>query len=305
MRITLQFGTVGSKGFRTNTGTNRPQLGGLSTEIRKGIETELVRRTSKATKTAAFRLASAMHRAANKELRALVRLVTNEMIGVKSNPGTPTEFTERHLLSGLGHAFDNVSGISRAGFTHLSLVRAGKIPPPPPGRIVWKALTTRGKRRFTNRGTTGHNKDRFFRDTDQLVQTLRSTLLDALISRAGGVRVFVERSYDVPRGTFVKATQAFASISVRIFPSLTGHHLKALTTGRWSDFNRHALLERFLFGEGDTFIKLRGPKVPYHIHRPLLQPVMSFFMIYRIPRVLSLAARQANLSRRHSAALEV
>lgn len=154
---------------------------------------------------------------------------------------------------------------------------------PRQGGVNWVDLTPRWVKRKTRAGSRGARKFFWFRGTlkGQLNNPVNSA---SWITKAGGVKVKVTqdiRGLKPKRKTKLDRDWVIGAIDIEIFPNLSSAMLPMLASRRWDDTNQGGL-DRYLFS-GTMRDKLVGPP---DRHRPLVQPIMQFWMAFRIPQAI-------------------
>ncbi len=157
--------------------------------------------------------------------------------------------------------------------------------------VRWKNLSNRWIRDKERR--TSLNAERFFVNTGQLGQQLRK--ID-IAQRAGGFSIDSELSKN-DRGSVIRTgVMQLGDLQVTIFPRLNASMLPMLASGRWTDTNNGYFEEQFFpnrMGE-----KLSGPQGRQgKIYRPLVLPILQFFLAYRIPRAINRAVTSYSRNR--------
>ncbi|AKU43543.1 hypothetical protein CPT_Seuss17 [Caulobacter phage Seuss] len=170
----------------------------------------------------------------------------------------------------------------------------------PGGRVSWSDLSLRYagyKRRHRPA-----NRDRMFRYNNGLRNYLDRQGLSIVKSRLGGIQVKVDvtppansevRKYktgQIWRQTIFPeevASLALGRVSVTMFPRLSPSLAPMLSSRKWTDSGT-GKLERQLFAGTRAADKLVNRNRPY---RPLVTPVLQFFMLVRIPSAIKRSVR--------------
>ena len=152
------------------------------------------------------------------------------------------------------------------------------------GSVQWQELSYR----YALRKHTGPNRDRFFRKSNAMRNYFARQGSTIVRNRLGGVEVKVQQT-NIPKpgvGRDVLPEQVahlvFGRINVTMFPRLTPSLAPMLSTRDWTSSNG-GQMERVIFSGTRTADKLlnRANK-----HRPLVTPVVQFFMLVRIPNAI-------------------
>lgn len=157
------------------------------------------------------------------------------------------------------------------------------VPPRPglqmSGSVLWKDLSPSWV--VHKYGTNPANYNKFFQNTGRLKSQLGAT--SALVGKLGGVeakaRVAGDRRIDKRTLRWV-----LAELDIVIFPGIKPNLLPMLASQRWTSSSGGALERWLIPGKGGE--KLAGPQ---GFHRPLLTPLIQFWLAFRIPRALELA----------------
>ena len=203
--------------------------------------------------------------AADREIKRITPFIANTLIGMRSPSTGSFELTPTFF-----------------GNDPLQVLRGPTKPGPRPfGSITWKPLSPNTLR------SKSENKNRFFLHTGVLRQFFKQAA-PGLLAAIGKTRVDVVMAKEQHIGEG-KIIRKVAELKIRIAPSITSTLLPALATGRWTDVDPKMRLERKIGAGADIMRKLTGPtRAGYnYIHRPLLQPVVNFWLLHRVPTVIS------------------
>jgi hypothetical protein len=141
------------------------------------------------------------------------------------------------------------------------------------------------------------NKDLFFLHKGTLRKFFQANA-DLLVSGLGRTRVEIKKPVRkiVPgRG---KQIVEMGSIRIHLAPNVYASQLPALQSGNWVDFDSDLKFEQKMGISGMTLKKLLGGAghrketkrtITYYnlIHRPLMQPVVSFWLLHKLPRLIT------------------
>jgi hypothetical protein len=199
--------------------------------------------------------------AANKEAMKMFPLIANQLIGTESRGASPYVLTIPTSYAG-GEV--NVLNSLLVRSTNSIDYKAYK-------GVTWRPLS------FKTIQRKGHS--RFFEDTGALKSFMAK---QSAISVFGGVKTYV--SFKTPTklvGSFVPLSVLLGKIRFSVFPKIRAY-LGNLAGGK---FDSNVRMERQLFGHtiGD---KLQGFKFNAGTHRPLIQPVASFYLNVAIPNAI-------------------
>lgn len=216
-------------------------------------------------------------RSVNAELTNAVRYATDRMIGQLSPVGGTKTF----------HIEPSGQGV---GLTSLGIGR----PIRQPGfsgahSVEWGPLSPR------TRKAKSKNKNNFFLHTGSLKQVLRRNAA-SIAAATGGVKFEVlkgDRYRPIDRKTdFIR----IARLRMTFLPRIHRGFLPGLHSGNVGSFDRTMRFEAMLGLPTNAWEKLRGPQragfARPEWHRPLLQPVFTYWTLFRLPnRVASVLDR--------------
>ena len=154
----------------------------------------------------------------------------------------------------------------------------------------WKALAPRTIREQNIiRGTKSSGK--FFSQTGSLKKEILSFARN-YVKRTGVVRVTTRNA----KGQFTKITSdmkfvKFGNFNIRLLPNIARPDLPGISSGRIRDHDQSMGFERKIGMSSTAIRKLRGAgKGDFIIpgtHRPLMQPVFTYWTRFRIPTLIS------------------
>jgi hypothetical protein len=102
---------------------------------------------------------------------------------------------------------------------------------------------------------------------------------DNVLARAG-----TRRQGERVGGTYLIGQKEFlGALRIHIFPRIGPALLPGLASGRWTQTTTDGRFERQLFGNAQWVRKLAGPPGR---QRPIMQPVVQFWILHRIPRAI-------------------
>ena len=185
-----------------------------------------------------------------------------------------------------------------AGFVYTDLMRGVSLDPTiraQGGRITWPDFSSRYYM-FKKRNYSA-NRRRFFRLTNHLQSYFSRQGSSIVRNRLGGIQVSVDTS--PAHGAQVRryagntvwrrailpeevSKLLLGRVEVTMFPRLSPALAPMLSTRRWTDAGRGGM-ERQMFAGTRTMHKLINGNRPY---RPLVSPVVQFFMLVRIPNAI-------------------
>jgi hypothetical protein len=150
-----------------------------------------------------------------------------------------------------------------------------------------------------SRGKTG----KFFEDTGQLKSELLSSAR-AMVKKTGAVRIEIKDAAGATRK--VKASDKIipvANLKLKLLPNIYPTQIPGLISGRPYDTNESMGFERSLGLSEEAIRKLKGPVIPGQddlYHRPLLQPVFTYWSLFRIPVILQEALNRGIVGKNKS-----
>ncbi|MES0134508.1 hypothetical protein NKJ88_06030 [Mesorhizobium sp. M0016] len=164
------------------------------------------------------------------------------------------------------------------------------------GQISWARLTGNTIRRKVAGGLSVDRARRFYRNTGRLRQELLSQSRQ-MVKRTGVVRITMNSS-----GRFVTrargATIPVGQLRITLMPNVSRSSLPGLISGNLGDVNQNMSFERSLGMSSDAITKLQGPMAGGHnlSHRPLLQPVFTYWSLFKIPQKIAAALNDSIVS---------
>lgn len=158
------------------------------------------------------------------------------------------------------------------------------------GSVVWAPLSRNTVRRKIADGLSIDRARRYYRHTGALRAELLSKARE-MVKRTGIVRITFN---DTGRFTPVKDRKAVIPVGrlrITLLPKTPRSALPGLITGDLGDVNKTMAFERSLGLSDDAIMKLRGPMSRgYNLaNRPLLQPVFTYWSLFRIPNRIAAA----------------
>lgn len=265
----------------------RSRLRGQPDELARKVADKLLgaatAETIKLSRPRIRRLAAKIRAAANIEVEKLMPTIVSVMDrDLHGNWQRGSTLTYQDLMKGasLTTAFANMGYFER---------QLPQWAPLDPTYLAWKEKHTPA------------NASRMFEASGEMVSFFEASGAAILRSRLGGVRVETRTPRGLRTGYFenevneedvrrVKTYQEiiFGSITVSIFPNLAKAMLPALASGsgRWTDLGtgRGGEIENYIFeGNQEIVQKLVNKNHPY---RPLLLPVIQFWMLVRVPNAI-------------------
>lgn len=219
-----------------------------------------------------------------------VKYAAQNLIGTRSQPGSGSQDTFFNAFGGISEASskaDLQAAIRPAGAFPTSFRLA--TPLTVSRMMTWRNLSTSWMREKGN--------NRFFLNSGALQARLKA-MAKEYVRSTGGVRVNV--TYRDGQGRFVvKGSRKITSakVNIKILPDIPRALLPGLTSGNPTAFDPSMGFERALGIEGLDLEKLRGPDPKIdrgRRHRPLLQPVFTYWTLVRIPAMVYQAMQRAS-----------
>lgn len=209
-----------------------------------------------------LKLAAALQNAANRKLAQVARFIAKEVIGIRSVPADQE---------------DDGHWIPQTEFTEVEI--DGRSGPD------WLGLSGRYMDRMSHDRKAKKNYDAHFLKHGNLRRAVAAAG-PAIVSATGGVqaRVEVVKQADVGK----KGTTRVANLMITYAPAARSSGiLPGLINGDpLGSFNPNLSFEKRLGFSPETMAKLKGPGDGY-IHRPLIQPVVSYWLVYRVPQEIA------------------
>lgn len=146
---------------------------------------------------------------------------------------------------------------------------------------VWQPLSGRTVRRKVKARRS--NPAGYFEDTGNLKNYFSRFSATEAINRLGVTAAWKSGTVDSPVRGRVNFSVVLGTISINLFPKIK-NYLAALADQK---YDPNVKLENLLFGSNPVGRKLKGPQMgPNSIHRPLVQPVLSYFLNVGIPNAV-------------------
>lgn len=166
----------------------------------------------------------------------------------------------------------------------------------------WRPLSIQQIRKQTGDPTAKYGK--FFIDTGGLKSELLG-MARQMVKKTGSIKVQVR---DADTGAWrkpLKSTKIIpvADLKLTLLPNVYPSHLPGLRSGQSDDHNNNMKFERSLGLSEEAITKLRGPMIGRDkglYHRPLLQPVFTYWTLYRIPAIVQEALNRGLVGRLRS-----
>lgn len=231
----------------------------------------------------------------DRSLQAAVNFAAMNMIGVKSNvradksgKAPPTRFSFdwdepiNPTSANINDAYRKATG------TFLGSQ----------GSITWKALSSgtlrkkAGDHRASNaKGRPQEAAREFFKHTGELRKELKA-LASSISKKTGTVRVGYIKNKAKSFNAY-RSRQRFVSVGqlrITFVPDLQMRYLRSAQSGNLDDFDPNVMFERSLGISAESIKKLRGVN---YVHRPMLQPIFTYWVLNRMPRLVGGAISRA------------
>ena len=156
------------------------------------------------------------------------------------------------------------------------------------GMITWQALHWRTIKRKRNVGRFGKKSTdearRFFIHTGELKAELL-TLAKNITNKTGTVSIQYRKNakrFNPYRGQ--NRRLIVGQLQITFLPGVGVKQLPGVRSGDVSDYDPRMLFERSLRLSSGALAKLAGKS---SVHRPMLQPIFTYWMLNRIPRLVA------------------
>lgn len=168
----------------------------------------------------------------------------------------------------------------------------------------WQALAPRTIRE-QNQIRNEKGPGRFYMQTGTLKAELLS-MARSMVKRTGVVRVSYKGALRDARGRFAslattKKQVKLGEFVITLMPNINRAAIPGMISGRASDTDKDLTFERKLGLSPDAIRKLKGASKGSFVipgtHRPLLQPVFTYWTLNRIPQVIARSI-QTSIDRR-------
>jgi len=246
----------------------------------------------------ALKLRNQVHRRVSSVYNDAMHYITNQMIGIKSETseggytGTTPVYIDAQAINPSGLPSIGVPGQRR--FNERDFFKGLPKNPGTQGYIEWdnlKAGTIRAK--MERYGQSRTQAESFFQASGDLKSYLKKHKR-RIIKRLGPVKVRLIKQPRDSKGRFAAAfrkgvTMPLADLEVILLPGIAGT-LPGLQSGQVADTDDGMSFEQSLGLSPSILKKLEGPSAS---HRPLIQPVMTYYTLFRAPAALSAALERA------------
>lgn len=154
-------------------------------------------------------------------------------------------------------------------------------------KMEWPALRGSTRVKKMKAGLSATNARRHFLFTGALRGEL-GDLAKTITQRTGTVSVAYKTNpkatrFTYQRGRGQRAPVTIGQVRLTFLPQVPLGRLPGLVTGRVTDTDPKLRFERNLGLSRESLEKLEGPKYGAPTHRPLLQPIITYWMLYRTP----------------------
>lgn len=259
--------------------------------IKEQIEENISNQAQRFTGETAVKMGKRIEENASKELRKWFPTITE---------GFNSMFNLKSPASGMFTIAPSIYEATRGGMRMPTLTGGAKIKyttqvfqqttDKASGYLQWKALsasTVRRKRtqeaRVDSSNTIRIRDARtFFMDLGELHDAMEGVGDGFLESRFGGIQVEVDEKMHNNKEK-MSLNNILASIQIKMLPRMHPSMVPGLKSRDWSKASREMKLEKVMFDKDDV-AKLRG--YSKKTYRPLFQPTLAFWLIYRIPRAI-------------------
>lgn len=224
-------------------------------------------------------------------LKQAVTFAAMNMMGVKSNINTQGRADPTSILFNMGNERGLEGEGDRPIFNPSSAL--AKVFGDQGFQLQWQALSRRTimkKSGSANRQARDQAR-KFFVHTGSLQKEIRG-LADNVVNRTGTVRIYYAKG-DMTKSPRIMANQRrvrVGQLQLRFLPGVPIRTLKGFLTEDPTYTDGSTAFEKSMGLSKDALIKLQGVE---GYHRPLLQPVFSYWMLTRIPRLVGTAISNA------------
>jgi hypothetical protein len=246
--------------------------------LNEDLKEDFSKLAQKYTYAQMLRLRAKVEARANKELNRVIPYATKHLVGLVGPPKSDFNLTSANMTRQKTDYYQSTK------FNYRFRVGEGS-----GDSVYWRALTQATLRKKKQ------NKGAFFLHRGSLRRFLE-TNASSLVARTGGIKVDLQLPANFNKKN-VNAKYTAGSLVVRMVPKVYPGHLKGFTSGNWgTDFDPNMRFEKSILGIGGLNLKkLAGAshfrdKYGFAFqHRPLLQPLFSYWLLYRIPQSIGAA----------------
>lgn len=166
-----------------------------------------------------------------------------------------------------------------------------------PSAFQWRPLSAEWMKEKGNR--------KYFVNTGDLRGSIRRIATGYVKDPGKAVKVFVTRKDK--NGRLRDASGRFTKVhthdmKIRLLPNINPTYLPALMGSKNGKWDPNVGFEKALGFRGLDLEKLRGPRLDFgsedrnvHVHRPLLQPVFTYWTLFQIPNAIARGITNARL----------
>lgn len=243
-------------------------------------------------------LQARMDRAIARSLQRAVNYARLNILGTMSASGSERSPTQIYFDT-IGDA-DGNEALPRAGryYWYRPAPHIRKIP-----KIEWEPLSTRTRLSKIKSGKSRNDALRHYLNTGALRRDLAS-MATQITQATGTVKIGyiknkAKRFSPIARQRVVQAGR----LQLTFLPNVPLSYLPALKSGDVRAVDRQARFEDMLPLDADSKEKLKGwspgeaAPTPRQVHRPLLQPIISYWVLNKTPELVSSAISRSLLGR--------
>ena len=284
--ITIKARTANGKMVRKiakNTGFNQ-----ITKFISEGVRTAVQNSPARNINKLAENMGRKMSQSISREL-AKIPMLTLGLVNSAGPARTNRRIGPTNILGTAGtddfSKYGRFSNLNKDNIANKYVSSATKT-------LEWKALaksTVQSKLRKKRR-----HPDSFFRDKDNLVKALKRFSSDRFIAKTGGVTVQYKPTKS-KKNTRENLDELVGNFTITLLPKMKGRALPFLRTGNWSESTRTGEFEKMFFGNSTVTKLTNGGRSSM---RPLLQPVVSAVLAFRVPSAIIRGAQRSVIGSR-------
>lgn len=161
-----------------------------------------------------------------------------------------------------------------------------------PQYLEWKPLAPRTIAEKSKRGMSRENARKFFIDSKALQSEVLG-LAKTVTQKTGTVQILYKRDETTRSFSPLAATaqsRRVGQLRLKFLPNIPVRAMTGLQNANFGANNPNMLFESSLGLSSESVKKLQGH---YISHRPLLQPVFTYWILNRIPRIVAGAIAQS------------
>jgi hypothetical protein len=246
------------------------------------LDLEVQEQAAKAVSVDVNQLQSRLDRLVRLSLQRAVNHARLNIVGLVSAHGSNRSPTQIYFDN--VDSFEGNQAVPRGGvrYTQRNKQRLRGVE-----KMEWPALAGSTRVKKMKAGLSATNARRHFLFTGALRGEL-GDLARSITNHTGTVSVSYKtnpgaKRFNYVRGRGRRTPVTIGQVRLTFLPQVPLSRLPGLMSGRVTDTDPKLRFERNLGLSSSALEKLEGPKHGAAVHRPLLQPIITYWMLYRTP----------------------